>query len=117
MCKGSHKIQNCNDYTKLSPAKRYEFIKSLQRCCNCLGNHLFTKCESKMLCSICNKKHHTTLHDENYALKFTKNFQDSDTANHDSNQFSNTVSLNSNQSSGQISSTDSIQSFDSAQAS
>ena len=99
MCEGNHRVQNCNSYKQLTPAKRYEFIKSLSTCGNCLGNHLFSKCESRQLFG--SKK-----------SSFSKKPQDSDTANPNYNQFSNTV----NQNSDQISSTNSSQNFYSAQA-
>ena len=34
MCKANHKVPNCNNYKQLTPAEKYQFIKSLHRCCN-----------------------------------------------------------------------------------
>ena len=112
MCKANHKLQNCNSYKQLTPAKRYEFIKSIHTCCNCLGNHSFFNCTSKELCNICNKKHHTSLHDDNYLTKFQKP-QDSNTANQNSDQ----VTKNDNSNSNQVTDNESDNNFDSAQAS
>ena len=47
LCKNEHLIFNCNDYKKLSVEKRYDFIKQLKRCTNCLGTHGFFKYTSK----------------------------------------------------------------------
>ena len=89
MCKGNHKVLNCSNYKKLTPAKRYDFIKSIQRCCNCLGNHLFTKCTPKELCNICKKKHYTSLHDDNYVSRFQKKPQNSNNSDPFSTQNGN----------------------------
>ena len=64
LCKNEHLIFNCNDFKKLAVEKRYDCIKQLKRCTNCLGNHSFFKCSSKKRCNVCKGKHHTTLHNE-----------------------------------------------------
>ncbi|KOB72882.1 Uncharacterized protein OBRU01_11630, partial [Operophtera brumata] len=61
-CKKMHSIYRCIDYTDLTPAQRLDRIKQLKLCENCLREHSVNDCPSKVLCTICKKKHHHTLH-------------------------------------------------------
>ena len=91
----NHFFSNCNTFKNMSPAQKYEYVKSLPRCCNCLGKHKFHECQSKTRCATCKKKHHTTLHDDNYVSRFIKqNPQTSNKENLDSSQFSSSESSN-----------------------
>ena len=45
--------------------ERHEKVRSAKACFNCLRTgHMVAKCQSKYRCSICNKKHHTMLHND-----------------------------------------------------
>ena len=53
-------------YEKAKPSKKFELVKDLHHCFNCLKNgHSVDKCESSNTCHVkgCNEKHHTTLHE------------------------------------------------------
>lgn len=61
-CKESHKIYNCDSFTKLLTKEKAEFVKSLRLCFNCLSpGHRNTECRSKN-CRKCDMKHRTLLH-------------------------------------------------------
>lgn len=64
-CKSSeHNIAYCESFLKLNAFNRYEKIKSLGLCTNCLRKgHNNRLCTSK-LCNYCAKKHHSLLHFE-----------------------------------------------------
>ena len=56
LCKNNYFVSNCNTYKNMSPTQKYEYVKSLPRCCNCLGKHKFHECQSKTRCATCKKK-------------------------------------------------------------
>ena len=65
LCKGKHYFWKCSQYRRLKPEKKFEFVKSLKRCFNCLkDDHMSSKCDSDNKCPIqgCAKKHHASLH-------------------------------------------------------
>ncbi|CAG7815590.1 unnamed protein product, partial [Allacma fusca] len=43
-------------------SKRRDWVKEAKRCFNCLGSHHANTCVSTKTCSVCQKKHHTSLH-------------------------------------------------------
>ncbi|UYV83978.1 hypothetical protein LAZ67_X000771 [Cordylochernes scorpioides] len=46
---------------------KIKFVRSKNLCINCLGvNHYANHCKITATCKVCNKKHHTTLHNYNY---------------------------------------------------
>ena len=66
LCKEKHRFFKCEKYKKLTPIKKFEFVKGKKLCFNCLKDDHFTgKCTSRNTCFErgCNEKHHTTLHD------------------------------------------------------
>ncbi|XP_074026866.1 uncharacterized protein [Leptinotarsa decemlineata] len=64
LCKNTHFIYNCKKLLALPTKSRYEEIKRLKLCTNCLRNNHFSKnCVSRG-CKICSKKHNTILHME-----------------------------------------------------
>ena len=68
-CKGNHWISGCEKFRKLSPQERYESVKKLSLCLNCLrSNHRVSNC-SFSTCRTCTKKHHTLLHFESTQAK------------------------------------------------
>lgn len=65
MCNSTEHSQlyNCNAFIKLTPNERYNFIKEIHACSNCLNTqHTASKCVSKKTCRKCKGKHHSTLH-------------------------------------------------------
>ena len=66
LCNEAHSFWKCNKYKEMSAAKKWEFVKNLRRCFNCLGHgHQTQSCTSQNTCfkSGCKQKHHTSLHD------------------------------------------------------
>ncbi|KAK9886755.1 hypothetical protein WA026_018407 [Henosepilachna vigintioctopunctata] len=62
-CKSDHIIFNCPAFISKDPHKRYEIIKNLNACINCLADsHSVINCKSDKRCRTCKKSHHTLLH-------------------------------------------------------
>lgn len=61
VCKGDHSIYQCPNFTKLPVSERFECVKNLNRCFQCLGNHPRNKCVSVHKCKECGMKSHNTL--------------------------------------------------------
>ena len=64
-CGEKHKFWKCAVYLRLDPGHRFELVKSLKLCYNCLNNgHVLDQCTSKGTCfkKDCHDRHHTTLH-------------------------------------------------------
>lgn len=63
-CSGNHSMSSCIKYIQLPAAERKTLVESKGLCYNCLNkNHLVTNCKLRYGCKICNRRHHTTLHD------------------------------------------------------
>ncbi|XP_028173753.1 uncharacterized protein LOC114362514 [Ostrinia furnacalis] len=68
-CKDSHKLYVCSQFAKEDVSTRYDIVKSLGLCFNCLGKgHPGKSCRVVTKCRICNGKHHTLLHGRPYSL-------------------------------------------------
>ena len=64
-CKQSHRIYTCPKFLNLSIADKYEKVKQLRLCFNCLKEgHGIKTCTSKSTCQKCKRKHHSLLHRE-----------------------------------------------------
>ncbi|XP_018359052.1 PREDICTED: uncharacterized protein LOC108758547 [Trachymyrmex cornetzi] len=61
-----HPLYLCDKFKRLSVPKRIEFVKGAKVCYNCLRSHRDTPCKFSN-CTICQKRHNTLLHLENYA--------------------------------------------------
>lgn len=66
MCKvcnsTTHYTQQCEQFLKLTPTERFQKIKQIQLCINCLrSGHQIAQCKSSS-CKICRKRHNTLLH-------------------------------------------------------
>lgn len=60
----SHKIYTCPQFLALSVADRRATISKYRLCFNCLGrNHPSDTCLSRSSCAMCNKRHHSLLHE------------------------------------------------------
>ncbi|KAL1122197.1 hypothetical protein AAG570_003602 [Ranatra chinensis] len=57
-----HRIYSCPTFQKLTTKERWDKVKDLKLCSNCLSTHLKSRCKSKHTCSSCHKPHHSLLH-------------------------------------------------------
>lgn len=65
MCPENHAIYKCKRFTLLSVPRRWETAKKFKLCFNCLTNfHSGKACGSTRKCMLCNKEHHTLLHNK-----------------------------------------------------
>ena len=65
LCSGSHRLMECDQFTKKSITDRKKVVEEEKLCWNCLSKgHVVKDCKSTYTCKIegCNKKHHTMLH-------------------------------------------------------
>ncbi|GFY15484.1 integrase catalytic domain-containing protein [Trichonephila clavipes] len=63
ICKLPHLTYKCSAYQNMKVSDRFNQIKRLNLCINCLKEHHKIKdCKSKNSCSVCKKRHHTSLH-------------------------------------------------------
>ena len=70
--KNEHNIMQCPQYSSCTPPQRYNIVKQLELCVNCLSpHHLRTTCVSNNRCQECNGFHHTSLHNPNKFKKST----------------------------------------------
>lgn len=67
LCKMDHVLMQCKQFLNMNVATRTENVTKLKICKNCLYIHDDQKCMSTKVCKVCNKKHHTLLH--NYDFK------------------------------------------------
>ncbi|XP_071648524.1 uncharacterized protein [Temnothorax longispinosus] len=63
MCQKGHFIMFCAAYKGKTAAERKQHIESSNLCFNCLGKHKLSECASTRTCSVCDARHHTSLHD------------------------------------------------------
>ena len=83
MCKEGHNLWKCKEYLDLDPKAKYDLVRKLQLCFNCLSaEHKIYQCTSKRTCFTkgCKKKHHTSLHDH-FAEKGETNNSEKDGQN------------------------------------
>ncbi|XP_075152891.1 uncharacterized protein LOC142226662 [Haematobia irritans] len=63
LCNKSHALRNCQQFRKLSPADRSQFVSRNGMCLNCLSDkHSRKDCKSKHMCIVCKRNHNTLLH-------------------------------------------------------
>ncbi|UYV61849.1 hypothetical protein LAZ67_1006849 [Cordylochernes scorpioides] len=63
----THQLGTCQEFAKLTLDDRIKFVKSKNICINCLGlNHYANQCKLTTTCRVCNKKHHSSLHNYNF---------------------------------------------------
>lgn len=63
MCKESHTLCHCKEFTKMEPTERSEYVKNNNLCYNCLvPGHSASKCRVPVSCRICHRRHHSLLH-------------------------------------------------------
>lgn len=62
-CKADHGMGQCPSFLSLSVDDRFNFVKKLNRCFQCLGAHARSKCTSTYSCRHCGAKaHNSALH-------------------------------------------------------
>ncbi|XP_050312232.1 uncharacterized protein LOC126747553 [Anthonomus grandis grandis] len=67
VCDKNHSIFNCEEFLNLGVSHRWDKIKQLKLCCNCLlKGHFAPRCRNKGTCKSCKGRHHVLLHDPNY---------------------------------------------------
>ena len=65
LCNADHLLFACTDFKALSVQERWTNVKQHRLFFNCLSKgHGSNSCPSKVRCRICNKLHHTMLHNE-----------------------------------------------------
>jgi hypothetical protein len=65
MCNESHTLCHCKEFTKMEPADRVEYVKTKHLCFNCLvPGHSASNCRVPVSCRICNRRHHSLLHQQ-----------------------------------------------------
>lgn len=65
LCNQNHLIANCDQFLALGSRERWDKAKQLRLCLNCLAkSHFSQECRSKILCKICQRRHHSCLHFE-----------------------------------------------------
>ena len=65
LCSLEHLFWKCEQYEKMNPVPRFQTVKRLDKCFNCLaGGHKSNDCSSTLTCRTqdCDQHHHTTLH-------------------------------------------------------
>ncbi|XP_048007652.1 uncharacterized protein LOC125242762 [Leguminivora glycinivorella] len=63
LCRGEHTLCHCEDFTKMSPVERIDYVKKTNLCFNCLlPGHSASRCRLSFTCRICKKRHHTMIH-------------------------------------------------------
>lgn len=67
MCKSKrHPLYTCDKFKLLSAQKRIDVVKGAKLCYNCLRSHRGNACKFSN-CTICQKRHNTLLHIDNFA--------------------------------------------------
>lgn len=61
LCQGDHPLYKCPTFEKSNLQQRWDVVKEKQLCKNCLRKHE-GQCNSSRRCKICNKFHHSSLH-------------------------------------------------------
>lgn len=108
-----HKIYKCSEFSSMSHSNKINFIKQQKLCFNCLASqHQIKDCQSKG-CFVCNRKHHTLLHQDDLISIANSNYQNTHSqgqARFQNSSFSprtptqfNTRSQNTSQQSQQVS--------------
>ena len=66
ICNNKHETSKCKKYTDLNQEGRWELVKRMKLCFNCLNvGHRSLRCRARR-CSVCSRCHHDTLHIDNY---------------------------------------------------
>ncbi|KAM0728325.1 hypothetical protein ACS0PU_005107 [Formica fusca] len=63
LCHQDHFVMLCEEYRRKTGPERKQLIEAKQLCLNCLGRHQVDECASKKTCSVCDARHHSSLHE------------------------------------------------------
>lgn len=85
LCKKDHVLMNCNTFLDMNVNQRNSTVAKLHICRNCLYSHEGKKCTSQKKCKVCNKFHHTFLHDINFRSQQAPSTSTQRNVNHVSN--------------------------------
>ena len=70
MCMDAHDIEDCPQFTALSLKEKKKFMMEKGLCFGCFGyKHLVKGCNNRRWCKTCNKRHPTSLHDDDFVPK------------------------------------------------
>ncbi|XP_050508161.1 uncharacterized protein LOC114343607 [Diabrotica virgifera virgifera] len=102
-CKQNHLIYLCEEFLKLSVAQRWDKIKQLNLCRNCLcTGHSYKQCKS-FGCKICKAKHSSLLHENKPSdIHVKENSSINFNPNNDSENEPNKVKLSTNTSENNV---------------
>ncbi|XP_058809946.1 uncharacterized protein LOC131675118 [Phymastichus coffea] len=89
--RSNHDISACEKFQKETSNRRWSFIKRMKLCFKCLGTgHRREQCQSRIICDICQKNHHTRLHtfrnDKNRNYSDDKKGRDNERKEHPSSR-------------------------------
>uniref|UniRef100_A0A8D8TTW8 CCHC-type domain-containing protein n=1 Tax=Cacopsylla melanoneura TaxID=428564 RepID=A0A8D8TTW8_9HEMI len=63
VCQGNHSIYFCNQFRNLNDSEKFQTVKQLKLCFNCLkAGHHRNRCNSRTSCNTCYSRHHSLLH-------------------------------------------------------
>ncbi|XP_049316996.1 uncharacterized protein LOC125779768 [Bactrocera dorsalis] len=63
ICRRPHRLHHCGIFRGMRPLQRQQVAQAHGHCINCLSHtHATTECESRGLCQMCHRPHHTLLH-------------------------------------------------------
>lgn len=67
----NHKIEECKIFKGLTAKERADHVFKHRMCYRCLKDtgHTSKQCKEKNLCEICQRRHHTCMHDENFVFR------------------------------------------------
>lgn len=83
MCKEEHTMSHCKQFARMDAAQRSEFVKGHGLCFNCLlPGHPSRRCRLSMSCRICNRRHHSLLHQVNNARQTNQSNSNNIQAHH-----------------------------------
>ncbi len=69
MCQNEHDLESCEQFLSVTLNERRRFLRNQMLCFGCYGvNHVSKNCNSKRLCSICQKPHPTAMHSNNFNM-------------------------------------------------
>lgn len=79
-CSDYHYLFKCPVFRKYSCQERKNFLSENHHCYNCLNpGHTTDNCKSNLLCMVCNQKHHTLIHIDEFSSPEAPPHQDEHT--------------------------------------
>lgn len=75
LCKADHVLMQCDKFLHMNATERRDTVRNLRLCKNCLYSHGEKTCTSEKRCNLCNKHHHTLMHDAENNPQTNNQFQ------------------------------------------